>query len=142
MMCLRQHLLNGISAIQTGACRWSLYRSRPYYLAQLAQDKGYHPEVILAGRRINDGMGEYVAQQIVKCMIRKDIPINKSKVLVLGFTFKENCPDVRNTKVSQVVESLADFGVGVTVYDPWAKPAECMHEYGIEVAKRIARRAL
>ena len=109
----------------------------PYYLAQLAQDKGYHPEVILAGRRINDGMGEYVAQQIVKCMIRKDIPINKSKVLVLGFTFKENCPDVRNTKVSQVVESLADFGVGVTVYDPWAKPAECMHEYGIEVANEL-----
>ena len=109
----------------------------PYYLAQLAQDKGYHPEVILAGRRINDGMGEYVAHQIIKLMIRKDIPINKSKALVLGFTFKENCPDVRNTKVCQVVSTLSDFGIDVTVYDPWAKPDECMREYGIEVHDKL-----
>ncbi|MFZ4400153.1 MAG: nucleotide sugar dehydrogenase [Bacteroidales bacterium] len=101
----------------------------PYYIAQKAQEVGYHPEIILAGRRMNDGMGAWVASQIVKLMIKKDIPINKSKVLVLGITFKENCPDVRNTKVVDVVNELRQFGCYVDIHDPWADAAEVMHEY-------------
>ncbi len=101
----------------------------PYYIAQKAQEVGYHPEIILAGRRMNDGMGAWVASQIVKLMIKKDIPINKSKVLVLGITFKENCPDVRNTKVVDVVNELRQFGCHVDIYDPWADALEVKHEY-------------
>jgi len=107
----------------------------PYYLAQKAQEKGYHPEIILAGRRLNDSMSEYVASQVVKTMIKKDIAINGSKVLILGVTFKENCPDVRNTKIIDVVHALTDYGIEVVVYDPWANPAEVKHEYGIESLK-------
>jgi len=105
----------------------------PYYLAQKAQEAGYHPEIILAGRRMNDTMGEWIAGQIVKLMIRKDIPVNKSKVLVLGITFKENCPDIRNSKVIDVIHELQSFGCKVDVYDPWANPAEVKHEYGIDL---------
>jgi len=101
----------------------------PYYIAQKAQEVGYHPEIILAGRRMNDGMGAWVASQIVKLMIKKDIPINKSKVLILGITFKENCPDVRNTKVVDVVNELRQFGCYVDIYDPWASASEVKHEY-------------
>ncbi len=101
----------------------------PYYIAQKAQEVGYHPEIILAGRRMNDGMGAWVASQIVKLMIKKDIPINKSKVLMLGITFKENCPDVRNTKVVDVVDELRQFGCQVDIYDPWADASEVKHEY-------------
>ncbi|UYW00524.1 nucleotide sugar dehydrogenase [Flavobacterium agricola] len=104
----------------------------PYYLAQKAQEKGYHPEIILAGRRLNDSMGEYVASQIVKTMIKKGISINGSKILILGITFKENCPDVRNTKIVDVVAALKDYGIEVVVYDPWANPNEVMHEYQIQ----------
>ncbi|TCD02711.1 nucleotide sugar dehydrogenase [Pedobacter psychroterrae] len=104
----------------------------PYYLAQKAQELGYHPEIILAGRRLNDDMGAYVAQEVVKLMIKKDIRIKGSKVLVLGFTFKENCPDVRNTKVIDIINELKTYNVDIDVYDPWAKPAEVFHEYGIE----------
>ncbi|SDD94302.1 nucleotide sugar dehydrogenase [Riemerella columbipharyngis] len=103
----------------------------PYYLAQKAQEYGYHPEIILAGRRLNDSMGKYVAEQVVKAMIKKDIPVNKAEVLMLGVTFKENCPDVRNTKIVDVVSALEDFGIKVTIYDPWACPKEVEHEYGI-----------
>ncbi len=103
----------------------------PYYLAQKAQEKGYHPEIILAGRRLNDSMGEYVASQVVKAMIKKGININTSEVLMLGVTFKENCPDVRNTKIVDVVAALQDYGIKVTVYDPWAKPEEVAHEYNL-----------
>ncbi|MCH1500623.1 MAG: nucleotide sugar dehydrogenase, partial [Akkermansiaceae bacterium] len=92
----------------------------PYYLAQKAQQNGYHPEIILAGRRLNDGMGNYVASEIVKCMIKMNLPIYKSKVLILGITFKENCPDVRNTKVVDVISSLNEYGMEITIYDPWA----------------------
>jgi len=102
----------------------------PYYIAQKAQEVGYHPEIILAGRRMNDGMGAWVASQIIKLMIKKDIPVNKSRTLVLGFTFKENCPDVRNTKVKDVINELRQFGCFVEIYDPWAHPDEVMHEYG------------
>ncbi len=103
----------------------------PYYLAQKAQEYGYHPEIILAGRRMNDSMGAYVASQVVKAMIKKNIPVNGAKALMLGITFKENCPDVRNTKIVDVVAALKDYGMSVTIYDPWAKPEEVLHEYGL-----------
>ena len=111
----------------------------PYYLAQKAQENGYHPEIILAGRRLNDGMGDYVASEIVKCMINKNIPVNGSKVLVLGITFKENCPDVRNTKVVDLVNALKDFGTNITIHDPWADRDEVMHEYGLESSKSLPK---
>ena len=101
----------------------------PYYLAQKAQEMGYHPEIILAGRRLNDSMGEYVASQVVKLMIKKGITINGANLLMLGITFKENCPDVRNTKIVDVIAALADYGIAVTIYDPWANPKEVQHEY-------------
>ncbi|WP_124640025.1 nucleotide sugar dehydrogenase [Amniculibacterium aquaticum] len=103
----------------------------PYYLAQKAQEHGYHPEIILAGRRLNDSMGEYVASQVVKTMIKKNIHVNGAKILNLGITFKENCPDVRNTKAVDVIKALEDYGLEVSTFDPWANPAEVMHEYGI-----------
>lgn len=104
----------------------------PYYLAQKAQEHGYHPEIILAGRRLNDSMGEYVASQVVKCMIKKGINVANAEVLMLGVTFKENCPDVRNTKIVDVVKALEDYSVSVTIFDPWANPNEVEHEYRIE----------
>ncbi|PTX10674.1 UDP-N-acetyl-D-galactosamine dehydrogenase [Pontibacter mucosus] len=101
----------------------------PYYLAQKAQEVGYHPEIILAGRRLNDGMGEYVAHEVIKLMVKKDIPVKGANILVLGITFKENCPDVRNTKVVDILHTLKDFQTNITIYDPWAEPAEVKHEY-------------
>lgn len=109
----------------------------PYYLAQKAQEAGYHPEIILAGRRLNDSMGEYVASQVVKLMIKKGITVNKAKVLMLGITFKENCPDVRNTKIVDVIKALADYGIEVSIYDPWANPAEVMHEYNLTTSTQL-----
>lgn len=109
----------------------------PYYLAQKAQEHGYHPEIILAGRRLNDGMGEYVASQLVKTMIQKDIKIKEATVLVLGITFKENCPDVRNTKVVDVVAALKDYDTNVTIYDPWANEEEVMHEYSLKSTRSL-----
>ena len=109
----------------------------PYYLAQKAQEKGYHPEIILAGRRLNDGMGEYVASQIVKCMIKKDIPVNGANILILGITFKENCPDVRNTKAVDLISSLKDYGANITIHDPWANEQEVLHEYGLTSLKTL-----
>ena len=103
----------------------------PYYLAQKAQEFGYHPEIILAGRRLNDSMGQYVAEQVIKTMIKKDINVNGAEILMLGITFKENCPDVRNTKIVDVIKALEDFGVKVTTFDPWANPEEVHHEYNI-----------
>ena len=103
----------------------------PYYLAQRAQEFGYHPEIILAGRRLNDSMGDYVASQVVKLMIKKGIVVNGAKLLMLGITFKENCPDVRNTKIVDVIAALTDYGITVSIYDPWANPAEVQHEYGL-----------
>ncbi len=109
----------------------------PYYLAQKAQEYGYHPEIILAGRRLNDSMGKYVAEQVVKAMIKKNINVNGAEVLMLGITFKENCPDVRNTKIVDVIAALEDFGLKVTTYDPWANPEEVLHEYGIASSSDI-----
>ncbi len=108
----------------------------PYYLAQKAQEAGYHPEIILAGRRLNDGMGMYVANQVVKLMMRKDLKVINSKVLVLGFTFKENCPDVRNTRVIDIIKELKTFDINVDVYDPWADPEEVSHEYQLDILSK------
>jgi UDP-N-acetyl-D-galactosamine dehydrogenase len=109
----------------------------PYYLAQKAQTTGYHPEIILAGRRLNDGMGAHVANEVVKLMLKKDIKVKDSNVLILGFTFKENCPDVRNTKVVDIISELIDYHTNVTIYDPWAEPAEVKHEYGYDTIKTL-----
>jgi len=109
----------------------------PYYLAQKAQEKGYHPEIILAGRRINDGMGDYVASEVVKCMIKSNIPVNNSNILILGFTFKENCPDIRNTKVVDLINALKSYGVNISIHDPWANEDEVMLEYGLKSAKSL-----
>ncbi len=111
----------------------------PYYLAQKAQENSYNPEIILAGRRLNDGMGNYVASQVVKCMIKNSIAINGSKVLILGITFKENCPDVRNTKVIDVIHSLKEYAVNITIYDPWANEDEVMNEYKIKILKSVPK---
>ena len=105
----------------------------PYYLTHKAEALGYHPQVILAGRRINDGMGAYVAGQLVKAMLKCRIHVDGARVLVLGLTFKENCPDLRNTRVVDVVEELRDFGCSVDVHDPWADAEEARHEYGLDL---------
>ena len=110
----------------------------PYYLAQKAQEAGYYPEIILAGRRINDSMGSFVASEIVKKMVQKDIPVKGAKALLLGFAFKENCPDVRNTRVIDIYQDLLEFGLDVTVYDPWVKKLEVKSEYGIQVENDIS----
>jgi UDP-N-acetyl-D-galactosamine dehydrogenase len=109
----------------------------PYYLAQRAQEFGYHPEIILAGRRLNDSMGEYVASQIVKLMIKKGISVNGASLLMLGITFKENCPDVRNTKIVDVIAALTDYGITVTIYDPLADPAAVKKEYNLVTLNTI-----
>lgn len=105
----------------------------PYYLTHKAQQVGYHPEVILAGRRINDGMGAYVASQLVRAMIKKKLQVRDAKVLVLGLAFKENCPDLRNTRVVDVVGELRDYGISVDVYDPWVDAEEASHEYELDL---------
>jgi len=109
----------------------------PYYLAQKAQEVGYHPEIILAGRRLNDSMGEYVATEVLKLMVQNEIPVKSAKVLMLGITFKENCPDIRNTKAIDVYKALKSFHMDVDVYDPWASSEEVNHEYGIETVSSI-----
>jgi len=105
----------------------------PYYLTHKAQEIGYHPEIILAGRRMNDNMGRYVASQVIKHMIKKGKTILNSKVLILGITFKENCPDIRNTRVIDVIDELKEFGCVVDIYDPWADPEEVKSEYSINI---------
>ncbi len=105
----------------------------PYYLTYKAESIGYHPQVILAGRRINDGMGKHVAEQTVKRLIQADKAVKGARVLVLGLTFKENCPDIRNTKVVDIVHELSEYGVEVLVHDPMADPADAQHEYGLDL---------
>lgn len=109
----------------------------PYYLAQKAQEHGYHPEIILAGRKMNDSQGAWVASQIIKLMIKKNLVVNNSRVLVLGITFKENCPDIRNSKVIDLINELKQFGCKVDVHDPWADSKEVMHEYAIKLIEKI-----
>ena len=109
----------------------------PYYLAQKAQESGYHPEIILAGRRINDSMGEYVAFQVVKLMLNKNIKIKNSNILILGFTFKENCPDFRNTKVIDIYTSLKNFGINVNIYDPWVNKNQVKDIYDVKITNNL-----
>lgn len=109
----------------------------PYYLAQKAQELGYHPEIILAGRRMNDSMGQYVSSEVVKLMLQNDLKVKDSKILVLGITFKENCPDVRNTKVVDVVRNLNEYGTDVTIFDPLADPSEVEHEYNLKTTRSL-----
>ena len=109
----------------------------PYYLAQCAQRLGYNPEIILAGRRMNDGMGAYVANQAIKLMLKKGIQVLSSKIIILGFTFKENCPDVRNTRVIDIYRALQEYNVSITVYDPWADLETVKREYGIDIVSQL-----
>jgi len=113
----------------------------PYYLAQKAQEAGYHPEIILAGRRMNDSMGKYVAAEVVKLMIKNEVPVKNSKILMLGITFKENCPDIRNTKATDIYHELISYGIKVDIYDPWASPEEVEHEFGITINKHLDKSA-
>ncbi len=109
----------------------------PYYLAQKAQSVGYHPEMILAGRRLNDSMGKFIADEVIKMMVKRGVHIKDSKVLVLGVTFKENCPDIRNTRVVDIIEELHSYGTDVAVYDMWANPKEVIEEFGFELLKEL-----
>lgn len=109
----------------------------PYYLAQCALRYGYNPEIILSGRRMNDGMGEYVASETIKLMLKKGILVLNSNILILGITFKENCPDVRNTKVIDIYRALMEYNVNITIYDPWANPEIAMYEYGIDIVNEL-----
>jgi UDP-N-acetyl-D-glucosamine/UDP-N-acetyl-D-galactosamine dehydrogenase len=110
----------------------------PYYLTHKAQSIGYHPEIILAGRRLNDKMGSYVVGQLVKAMAQKCIPIYGARVLVMGLTFKENCPDIRNTRVVDIVSEIKEYGCQVDVYDPWVNPEEAQHEYGVSPIQSVS----
>lgn len=110
----------------------------PFYLAQKAQELGYHPEIILAGRRLNDSMGSFVAEQTVKLMVKQDIRVKEARVLVLGITFKENCPDIRNTRVIDIIRELQDYSLQVDIYDPWASNEEVQEEFGLSlIAKPV-----
>ena len=108
----------------------------PYYLTHKAMAIGYHPEIILAGRRLNDGMGAYVTSQLVKALIKRRIHVEGARILIMGLTFKENCPDLRNTRVVDIVRELADYNASVDVYDPWASAEEAQHEYGLALVER------
>lgn len=140
--------IDTLSVLEAAGTKWNFLPFRPglvgghcigvdpYYLTHKAEAVGYHPHVILAGRRINDGMGEYIAGRMVKAMMRRKIQVNGSRILVLGLTFKENCPDLRNTKVVDVISELEEFGAQVDVYDPWADAAQAKHEYGITLTEK------
>jgi UDP-N-acetyl-D-glucosamine/UDP-N-acetyl-D-galactosamine dehydrogenase len=135
--------------LEAAATKWNFLRFKPglvgghcigvdpYYLAQKAQQTGYHPEIILAGRRMNDSMGKYVASEVVKLMIKNEIQVKNSKILMLGITFKENCPDIRNTKAIDIYHELISYGIAVDIYDPWASPDEVQHEYSISIIKNL-----
>ncbi|MDD5036586.1 MAG: Vi polysaccharide biosynthesis UDP-N-acetylglucosamine C-6 dehydrogenase TviB [Methylococcaceae bacterium] len=137
--------LNTLEVLEAAGSKWNFLPFRPglvgghcigvdpYYLTHKAQEIGYQPEIILAGRRINDGMGEYVVQRLVKLMNRKRIHVCRSNILILGLTFKENCPDIRNTRVIDIIKELQDYNVEVDVYDPWADAHETHEEYGIDL---------
>ncbi|RYE07067.1 MAG: nucleotide sugar dehydrogenase, partial [Sphingobacteriales bacterium] len=109
----------------------------PYYLSQKAQEVGYHPEIILAGRKLNDGMGEYIAHEVIRLMVKKDIPVKNASILIMGITFKENCPDVRNTRVVDIVKTLNEFDSNITIYDPLADCGEVAHEFGLKCVNEL-----
>jgi UDP-N-acetyl-D-galactosamine dehydrogenase len=137
--------LNTLEVLEAAGSKWNFLPFRPglvgghcigvdpYYLTHKAQEIGHHPEIILAGRRINDRMGEYVSSRVVKLMTRKGIPVCQANILILGLTFKENCPDIRNTRVTDIVEELGGYNANVEIHDPWASPEEVRHEYGLEL---------
>lgn len=141
--------IDTLDVLEAAGTKWNFIKMRPglvgghcigvdpYYLAQCAQRYGYNPEIILAGRRMNDGMGEYVANQVVKLMLKKGIQVLNSNILILGFTFKENCPDVRNTKVIDIYRALQEYNLHLTVYDPWANPEIVKREYGIDCVNTL-----
>lgn len=143
--------LNTLEVLEAAGSKWNFLPFRPglvgghcigvdpYYLTHKAQEIGYHPEMILAGRRINDGMGEYVVQRLFKLMNRKRIHVSESKVLILGLTFKENCPDIRNTRVIDIVNELKSYDANVDVYDPWASPREVHEEYGLDLLPELVQ---
>lgn len=138
--------LNTLEVLEAAGSKWNFLPFRPglvgghcigvdpYYLTHKAQQVGHHPEMILAGRRINDGMGEYVSGRVVKLMTQKGINVCRSDILILGLTFKENCPDIRNTRVTDIIKELRGYHARVAVHDPWASPDEVRHEYGLELA--------
>ena len=140
---------NFIKILDAAATKWNFIKMNPglvgghcisvdpYYLAQCAQRHGYNPEIILAGRRVNDSMGAYVANQTIKLMLKKGIQVLKSKVIIMGFTFKENCPDVRNTKIIDIYRSLEEYNVDLTVYDPWASRETVKNVYGIDIVNEL-----
>jgi UDP-N-acetyl-D-glucosamine/UDP-N-acetyl-D-galactosamine dehydrogenase len=142
--------INTADVLDAAGTKWNFLKFRPglvgghcigvdpYYLAQKAQEAGYHPEIILAGRRLNDSMGAYVASETIKLMVKKEIPIKNARILVLGFTFKENCPDVRNTRVIDIVRELQSYQTRLSIFDPWAEPVHVKHEYGIDTADNLA----
>jgi len=111
----------------------------PYYLTHKAQSVGYHPEMILAGRRLNDGMGQYVVSQLVKSMLKKRIQVEGSNVLIMGLTFKENCPDIRNTKIVDIISELKEYNINVDITDPWCSAEEVEHEYGLSLIEKPAQ---
>lgn len=141
--------LNTLEVLEAAGSKWNFLPFRPglvgghcigvdpYYLTHKAQEVGHHPEIILAGRRINDGMGEYVVQRLVKLMNRKRIHVGQSNILILGLTFKENCPDIRNTRVVDIIAELEDYNANVDVYDPWVDPHEALEEYGVELVPTL-----
>ncbi len=103
----------------------------PYYLAQKAEEAGYHPEIILAGRRLNNSMGQFIATEIIKLMLKKSVSVKNSRILILGITFKENCPDIRNTRAIDIYHELKSYHLDIDIYDPWADPREVFEEYGV-----------
>ncbi len=135
--------------LDAAATKWNFLKFRPglvgghcigvdpYYLAQKAQELGHHPEVILAGRRLNDSMGKYIATEVVKKMVKSGLQVYDSKILILGFTFKENCPDFRNTKVADIYKELKNYHIGVEIYDPWVNSQDIFSDYGIELLDEL-----
>jgi UDP-N-acetyl-D-galactosamine dehydrogenase len=145
--------LDTLEVLQAAGTKWNFLPFRPglvgghcigvdpYYLTHKSQEMGYHPEMILAGRRINDNMGLYVAAQVIRLMVKAGASLPKSRILVLGITFKENCPDVRNTRVVDVVHELKAYGAAVDIYDPWADAAVVKHEYGLDILTQAPAKA-
>jgi UDP-N-acetyl-D-galactosamine dehydrogenase len=142
--------INTIEVLKAAETKWNFLPFRPglvgghcigvdpYYLTHKAQEVGYHPDMILAGRRINDNMGHHIASSVIKLMARKGIDTSKAKILVLGLTFKENCPDLRNTRVIDIIAELQDYGIAVDVHDPWVNPDEARREYGINLCSGLS----
>ncbi len=144
--------INTIEVLEAAGTKWNFLPFRPglvgghcigvdpYYLTHKAQEVGYHPKMILAGRRLNDNMGNYIASTVIKKMVKKGIDAAKAKILILGLTFKENCPDLRNTRVTDIIDEFEEYGVSVEVYDPWVNPEEAKNEYQINLVSNLEKR--